>query len=405
MITRLDDGTNLVDLTKTLDRLKVNNYIGANVRTNNFFIGYRGKTAAISFFINERVEADVFFPRDLIDFGINGNINFLDKTLELGKLAFNASHFREIGFGYTGFRKDNKFSWGYRVKLLTGFYNVSLPNNFEASLSTNPDNFFMTVSLNNADLRVTEVPEAGSLVFSPNIGLAFDAGIDYQVSELVSLAVSFRDLGFINWVNGVSHRELEDTVFTYNGVDISDTDNLIDALEDSLADRFNYLTESEASYRTSLPLKFNLSSTINLDSRSRFIMMVSPEFVQGFPQLSVGAGITRKIGGSLEVSLLANKLPQQGVNLGMALSASAGPVQVYVGSDKLIGYDLTGLRSFNFTFGINLVSRVKKSRPWKSTRVSEFSTNDAYDQKEKVFLNIQKEKKKLRGGSKKNRKQ
>lgn len=401
VITRLDDGTNQVDLTKVLGILKINNYIGTQVRVNNLFIGYRKNNAAISFFINERAEVDLFFPRDLIDFGVNGNLNFLDRNLELKKLALNASHYREIGVGYTSFGKGNKLNWGYRMKLLTGFYNVSIPNSFEATLSTNPENFALSVAFENAALRVAQVPDGGSFVFSPNAGFSFDAGIDYRISDRVRLAMAVRDLGFINWKDGVKHRELSDAEFTYQGVDISDTENLIDALEDSLVDRFDYRDDREDAYRTALPAKLNFATTMLLTEKSELVITVAPEFVRGFLQMRYGGGISQRIGDRFRFNFSANKLPQQGINFGVALAANLGPMQIYGGTDKLIGYDLTGLKSFNYTFGINIATGRIKSAKWKKARVSEFSTNQSVTnpsrKKERIYLNIKKGKKRKKG--------
>ncbi|MGB3467206.1 MAG: DUF5723 family protein [Cyclobacteriaceae bacterium] len=407
VITRQDDGVNLVDLTKTLSILKANNYIGANVRVNDLFVGYRKNRDAISFFINDRVETDLFFPRDLIDFGVNGNLNFLDKNLNLKKLALNASHYREFGIGYTSFGKNNKFNWGYRVKLLSGFYNVSIPNDFDATLTTNADNFSLSIDVDNAILRVTEVPEDGSFVFSPNVGFSIDGGADYRISDRMRIAFAIRDLGFITWKDGVTHRELEDTEFTYGGVDIRDTDNLVEALEDSLADRFNYIAGSEEAYRTALPVKLNLTTSMRLTSTGELVMMIAPEFVRGFLQMRYGVGVTQGIGRNFRFNLSVNKLPQQGINFGTALAVNLGPVQIYGGTDKLIGYDLTGLRSFNYTFGMNVITGRLKSQKWKKTRLSRFSTNQSVNQpdkkKDRVYLNIKKEKNRRKGRQKKPR--
>ncbi len=287
-ITKLDNGVNQVDFSRILGTLKNNNFIGVNARINVLFVGYRRNQAAISFFITERAEADFFLPKDLIDFGINGNINFIGKELEPKKLGLNASHYREMGIGFTYFDKKDRFSVGYRLKLLSGFANASIPNSFNATLATNPDNFSLDINVQNAIFRNTEVysnRNGTPFIISPNLGVSFDLGASFKVNEQFSLGVSLTDLGFISWKDRIDGQQLEDTNFTYGGVDIRNSDDLFQALEDSLSDRFNVNDNYDEPYTTALPVVGNITGSWAINNSSELVVSMTPRFLMGNLQM------------------------------------------------------------------------------------------------------------------------
>lgn len=397
-ITQLDNGVNQVNFDNILNNLKNNNFIGLHARINVLFVGFRKNQAAISLFVNERIEADVFFPKDLVDFAVNGNINFIGQELNLNKLTGNASHYREMGIGYTYFDKKDRFSVGYRLKLLSGFYNASTPNNFTAALTTNADNFSLDINVENAVFRNSQVYENGSLVFSGNTGFAVDLGATLKVNEQLSLGISITDLGFINWKEELTGRQLEDTNFIYGGVDIRNSDDLIEALEDSISDRFNIIESYDEPYTTLLPAIGNLTGSWYLNENSELIATVIPRFIRGNVQMQYGAGISQRIGRNLKVNFSANKLPQQNVNLGAALALYIGPIQIYGGTDRILNYDLTTLRQFNYTFGINLALGRGKIKKAKTYSPSKFRMNGGEEikvkGKDKIYLIIPKQKRK-----------
>ena len=400
-ISKLDNGVNQVNFNNILRNLKEKNFIGLHTRVNLLFVGYRRNQAAISFFVNERIEADLFFPKDLVDFGINGNLNFTGRELNLRKLRGNATHYREMGVGYTYFDKEGRFSVGYRLKLLSGFYNASTPNNFNATLTTNADNFSLDIHVENAIFRNTEVysnRNGTSFILSRNLGASLDIGASYKLNEQLSIGFSITDLGFISWKDGIDGRQLEDTNFTYGGVDIRNSDDLIEALEDSISGRFNIIENYDEPYTTALPAIGNITGSWHLNANSELIATVIPRFVLGNVQMQYGAGISQKISRNLKVNLSANKLPQQNINLGAALALYLGPIQIYGGTDRIIDYDLTTLRQFNYTFGINLALGRGKIKKTKAYSPSKFRLNGGEEikvrGKDKIYLIIPKQKRK-----------
>ena len=292
--------------------------------------------------------------------------------------------------------KKDRFSMGYRVKLLNGFYHASTPTSFVGTLTTNEDNFSLAFDLQNARLRTVQVPDGGSFVFSRNVGGAMDLGINYNYDDRFSIAFSVTDIGFITWKEEVDIDEATDVEFTYEGVDIADTDDLLTALEDSISDKFNVVEDLEESFTTLLPVRGNLTGSWHLTKNSQVVVAVMPRYVRGFLQMQYGAGITQQIGRNLRLNVSANKLPQQQVNIGAALAANLGPLQIYGGTDKILGYDVTQVRNFNYSFGINLMFGRGKVKKEKEYIPSTFRINGGEELrvrgKEKIYLIIKKQK-------------
>ena len=151
-------------------------------------------------------------------------------------------------------------------------------------------------------------------------------------------------------------------------------------------------------YSTVLPAIGNLTGSWHLNENSELIATVIPRFVRGNVQMQYGAGISQRVGRNLKVNVSANKLPQQNVNLGAALARYIGPIQIYGGTDRILNYDLTTLRQFNYTFGINLAlgrGKIKKTRTYSP---SKFRMNGGEEikvkGKDKIYLIIPKQKRK-----------
>jgi len=394
---RLSDGTNEINFDRILNNLENDSYLGVQLRINDFYVGYRRNQAAISFFINDRVESDLYLPKSLLNLAINGNRSSIGNIIDFSNLTIKATHFREFGFSYTFFDKKDRFSLGYRAKLLNGFYNASLANNFSASLTTG-DDLSLNLQVQNALLRVTTVPTGGSFITSPNIGFGFDLGANYNFSERFSIGVSIRDIGLIRWKNGNSSYQLDDTNFNYSGIDLEDIEDLTQAIDDSLSGQFNFVDDITDPYTDWLPLSGNLTGSWKFGGSSQVVASLSPRLINGFVQMQYGLGLSQKLGRILKINVSANKLPRQDYNVGAALALNLGAIQLYGGTDRTLNYDLTRVKNFNYTFGINLVfgreKAVRERQKYPSTFRLLGGKGLKVRGKDKIYLIIKKQKRK-----------
>ncbi|MEQ9402110.1 MAG: DUF5723 family protein [Cyclobacteriaceae bacterium] len=355
----------LLDINKALKGLQGQNMASAQVNVNLFHVGYRfPQGAVISLFANERVEVDALYPEQLIDYVWNGNDNFLDDKIRIGRVGAQVSHFREIGIGYA-YSVNGQLDFGMRAKYLMGFFDASTPGNFKANLTSSGEFFQLEGELKNARLRTagvdiySEDPVNGEvidlashLLGSGNSGLALDLGVEYKLSRYYSVSASILDLGYINWKTNVVNHTLNDTTFTYRGVNLDGIGDVREALEDSLFNKFE-TNETNETYKNWLPVKAYGSWIYHYDSQLDFYGTVGMRLIQGQLKMLYGGGMTRRFGRVFTGSLSATKLPQQFFNIGAAFAVNGGPVQFYMAADQVINFSAPDAKAFDFRFGIN----------------------------------------------------
>ena len=354
----------LLDRDKILSNIKNQNLVSGHANISLFHVGFKFPAGAfISLFANERVEADLLFPRELLEVGIDGNDPLLGDKVKIGNVGLMASHFREIGIGYA-YSVNGQIDFGIRAKYLMGFANASVPGNAKADITTNADFFQMDVNLQNAQLRTAGLDilsgdegDIGShLVSSGNTGFAIDIGGEYKLNRYYSISGSLLDLGWINWKTNVVNQTLTDTTFTYSGVNLDGVGDLVDALEDSLFDKFD-ATETNETYKTWLPVRAYGSWIYHYDRSMDFYASVGARYIQGQLKFLYGGGVTRRFGKIATLSASALKLPQQFFNVGAAFTVNGGPVQFYMAADQVINFSAPDFKAFDFRFGINLKFR------------------------------------------------
>ncbi len=398
-----EDGSTLLKFDNLLGSLKRNNLLQLHLNLADIHIGYRSNQAAISFFSNERIEFDFQYPKKLIKLAINGNLQFVGKTIDLKGMGLKARYYRETGAGFTYFDKSGQFSLGGRLKLYNGLYSATTTPRFDASLYTGTveENYAVSIMMRDGALNTSgrNYIEDGNfiphLLFNKNRGVGVDLGVNYRVHKYLSVAASINDVGFINWKEDPENYTIADTTFTYSGITLKNNPDLIQTLEDSLRYRFRRV-DSNDPYTEWNPVRINASASWNLTDRDVVTGTISSRFIFGKTHLTYAAGIAHQFGKMLTVNANLVRLPQQFFNLGVSTVFDAGPVQFYVATDKTIGYDLTKVKNANISTGINLIMGrgIKKEKVYAPTKFRFLGGDEKKVKgKEKIYLFIKKQKK------------
>ncbi|NQZ77359.1 MAG: hypothetical protein HRT61_14840 [Ekhidna sp.] len=363
-----------IDMDKVISNLQNQNMLSAHANINLLHLGFKTKNGVLlSLTANERIEADFLYSKELVDYVFNGNTGFLNEQVEVSKVGAVANHFREFGLGLAA-PINEQLTIGFRGKFLIGFANASTPGNFSANLETDGEAFQISADWKNATLRTSgfdiysgDEGDLGShLAFNGNTGFALDLGGTYRLNRYYTITGSVRDLGFINWNENIKNRSLNDTTFRYNGVDISELDNIQKTLEDSLISKFKP-TENNETYRSWLPVTANGSWIYHYTPNLDFYATVGARLIQRQFKMLYGGGMTYKFGKAFTASASATKLPQQFFNLGAAITAKGGPVQMYVAVDQIINFSVPDAKSLDFRFGINFIFNKRQSKESKSS--------------------------------------
>ena len=363
IFVKSDNSNPTLSPTKALSNMTRFNGMHTHFNFSLFHFGYRliNQSSIISAFANERVELDLLFPRDLVDYFWSGNLNYLEKDINEGSVAFRASHWREIGIGFAHDLPNQRLKFGLRGKYLQGMFNASLPSSFKGQIMTENSNYQLNSEWENAILRTSGLGIAQGtdgnlgthLINNNNKGFAIDLGLQYEINSFYSLAFSLNDLGFINWNENIKTYQLNDTTFRFEGFQLKDAENIIDSLN-SLKDRFNINNDNIEAYNEFLPTKMYGSFMCNYRGFD-FMASTGIRLLQGNPRFSFGIGGRREFGKHLQLSANITKLDQQFFNVGAALMTRAAFFQFYLASDVIANFNVPDISALDLKIGINFL--------------------------------------------------
>jgi hypothetical protein len=375
LFTDQESGSKLLNVNNLIGELGVNNMLNANLNVNLFHLGVRTPSGvSLALFANERIEADFTYPKNLVDWVWNGNAAFIARDVSLGKLGLTANYFREYGVGIAIDKPDIGLKFGARAKYYQGLVNASTPWTLDVDILTENENF--QINLENKDLIVRtagiETLQDGNnivnyLLSNGNRGFGVDFGFERKLNKYYTVAVGVTDLGFISWKEAIKNYSVADTSMRYVGVQLKGIRDLAQTVQDSLLDRFGVDTTFE-SYRTAAVAGINGHFIYTPLPYLDVITSASARIIQGQPKASFGVGLRGHLGPKLIASANINRLPQQFLNIGAALTVSPGPVQFYLAVDKVLGYSVPNMQwaeaklGINFVFGNKTRSREARNR-------------------------------------------
>ena len=364
VITKNESGKNQINLNSFLESLQGNNTVSTSLDISLLHLAYTANNGMnFSFFANERVEADVLYTKQLMEFGVNGNLSQVGEAVKIDKTAASATYFREIGLGFAGAIPQYKMSVGARLKYLQGFANAST-SNYTARLTTNNVDYRLDLDLENAALRTSgfdimqgKTGDIGShLINNQNKGFATDLGFSMELNRYVNVSASITDIGFISWKEDITNHTIPDTVMRYSGLDLREPNNLEQNIEDSLINRFkNRLVKTEDTYTTWLNPKLYTSLSYKTPAGGDVVGSLGTRYIKGRLNYLVGLGYRHPIGKFFVGSANITRLPQQFMNIGAALAVKGGPAQLYLAVDHIWNFDLTKAKALDVRVGMNFI--------------------------------------------------
>ena len=374
------ENKNTLDLAGLVDGLNDNNFLNTGLGIELLSFGFKVKKNYFSLNITPVVDANFGYNKDLLSFLINGNADFIGKTISFDGTKFDISVYNEIGFGYTR-EVNGKLSVGGRLKLLLGGANLS--GDFDGiGLHTDNNDFKLTAnstfSINQYGAHLIPGDKGDSLkdtwgapfVNSSNLGLGVDLGGAYKISDKLNVYASIIDLGYLSWKDYGEKLYNDGASFTFGGLPLDKLINnndttgggegsFIEELSDSVSEVFS-LESERVSYRTSLKTKVFLGVNYNLNKYIDGDAIFYGRFFASkfYPSLMLAAGINLRSWFRLKLSYAATN----GIynNLGTALVLNLGAFQIYGAMDNVLGLiqvdyakNLSGSFGINFVFGKN----------------------------------------------------
>lgn len=203
-----------VSANQFLKNLKPDNYLGIDVNTKLFALGFYKGENFWNIDLGFRVHTDVNLPKplfELLKIGFNQDGSSL---YDLSDINARANSFVEIGVSHSRPFLDNKLTLGSRVKILAGLAHADLrANSLEIEASETQWRALSQVTLTGAAPGATPTYddegyfdgfdfEWGGI---PGWGVGLDLGAAYDVSDVIpalsglKVSAALNDIGFISW--------------------------------------------------------------------------------------------------------------------------------------------------------------------------------------------------------------
>jgi len=354
---------NEINLNKLVSSMGAANSFSFHGTISLAHIGFRAPSGlGVSLFANERLAADFVYPKEIAEFLFKGNGDMVGQKIDIGKFGASINYYREYGLGLA-YEFDGRLKVGARLKYLQGFVNLSTPHNFNATLKTSNENYQFEADWQNFQLRTAGISQfsdeaineedlASYFISNGNSGFAIDLGLEYKLNRYYALALAINDIGYIGWKEHIQTSGLSDSTFVYAGVELQGGD-IIDSIS-LVSDKFKVDTTYEQ-YTSFLPANIIGSIVYTPVNGTDVITTLNAKIIQGQINPGFGLGIRQTVSSNVIVSASVTKLPQQFFNVGLGFAAKLGPVQLYMATDKILGYSAPSIKWAQVRLGMNLV--------------------------------------------------
>lgn len=391
-----DDGRDFNQkLRNAVFNLSNKDFFTLNQQLEIFSIGFSvgknyDKNDYLSFGLYQETDVIVYFPRDYAILALEGNQNNINRVFDLGDLSLRGELISVYHVGYNK-RVSKKLTYGIRGKIYSSLATVSSINN-RGSFVTRPgmNNFFDHIFNLDLELQtsgVASLSEDGAeglgqkLLLGGNLGLGFDAGFTYQLSEQLAIDASIQDIGFIHHSKDVENFEVKgDLVFEgINPLFPGAEDN--ESAEENLrrvSEDFDNLFEVDTTatkFTTIRPIKFNaavkydfgekIEEECNCIKNDKTYLNAIGLQLYGIkrpqqPQFALTAFYYRKLFNILRAKVTYTIDSFSSRNIGLGISTHLGNFNFYAIADNLLEYqNLANAQNVSLQLGFNLIFNKK----------------------------------------------
>lgn len=403
-----DDGLDINDKVRerAVDGLSIRDEFTASVRMEVLSGGFRGKYHPENFYsFGIYMDANFisYWPGDLAELAWYGNANQLGRRFNLGHLKTRGELFQVFHFGLSR-QVSRRLTLGGRAKLFSGIAHVNSARNSGFFVTNTGQNNLLAHTLSAqmrfqssglealrqaADGDPGELPATflGRAFLGGDLGLGFDAGFTYELTDQWVVTGSLLDVGFMLHSTDPKTFTLDGRA-TIEGVEIILPEALADPNRDfwqNLVDEVEALVPFEDNNKTYLSfrptklygsVRYNFGEPVSnrpgepcdcditpgstaaaLSYRNALGAQVFAINRPRGPQAALTGFYLRRVGRWLAVKATYTADKYSLTNLGLGLQFRAGPVQLYLMGNNLLGYrNIADSHTASFQFGLNILS-------------------------------------------------
>lgn len=367
-------GDSLVaDLPHFEDQLNDKNYVTVATDVEVFRLGIKaGKRLYFNWYVTNKAYGRQMIPKELVSLISNGNAGFVNQTASFAP-QFEGLAYLESAWG-ASYMVNDKLTVGGRIKLLRGVLNVTTENT-DITMALD-ENYATTVSAQ-VNVKTSGIQSMDNEIdfknYLKNKGLALDVGATLKVTKELTVGASLLDIGGINWNHDTYAYTLNksEATYTFEGIDLQKVldgdDDYMDALKDSIEEKFDLQEGAIGSYRTPLPGKMYLTASYAWKRNTTFGALLFFEKFRGRFYPGFSASAHKEFGRIMGASLSYTAVNRTYGNFGLGLNLNLTPFQFYVVGDNLLrmptsylvnkGFNryISETQYFNLRVGLNFV--------------------------------------------------
>ncbi|RMG77684.1 MAG: hypothetical protein D6714_19410, partial [Bacteroidetes bacterium] len=346
-----------------------NNRLQSNAELSAFGVSFRAKKFQFRLFHHTKTFALGFYPKKFMELLWQGNAPFVGQAIEVApRLDFSA--WSEYGAGFA-FQVSPRWSLGTNIKYLNGLFAINT-RRAEAQLFTDPEVYqlsaqtdFLVYSaglsafLDGATDDLVMYDQGNQVFINQNSGLAVDLGLNFQVSDRLSLAASVADWGGIHWRESAT-RQFSQGAYSFEGTQIKPFDNaenfdfaeVLDSIDNLVDFRSETMTDG---FKTRLPVRFLLSGQWQYRPSLSFGGLLYTELYRGNWSPAFALNARKRLGEIFEIGTVAGIRHNGIANFGIDMTLRLAGIQIYGATDNLLPlFDYTRGRQTNWRVGINI---------------------------------------------------
>ena len=361
---------NHLDIDKVLGSLDPVNHVWMDNRMPLLQAGFRVQNLSFRFGAAMRTEAMFSYPGELLELAWkgNGHPDMIGRRLSLDGLGVNAVGYSDLYLGGSYASPDGRFNLGGNLHFLNGA-GVIYTENSRFGLSTAHDDYTLvadggfdvyTAAAISVDTSNYELSPINASPFKGNSGFSMDLGGQIQLGE-VSLEAALMNVGWINWEVDPMHYSLENSEFTFSGIDLTDLINNPDSSEaigeellDSLENAYTLIEQSE-SFRTPTNGLFQITARVSPWEGGEVLAGFSMKQRFGYSFTGVHAGVAHQFGHVLTLQAGLQLLNGDQMLYSTGLALRAGPILLYGQVENLrAALNPASARTFQGSAGIML---------------------------------------------------
>jgi len=394
---------------RAINGLSRNDIFGGSGQIEVLFAGFRNRNRPndyYSFGIYGAGFLAQYWPEDLAVLAFEGNANNLGRRFQLDDFVTQGEAVNVFHFGVNR-QLNNKWTVGARLKIYSSVFEFKSVNN---------DGYFVTTPGENNILRNTLVADVamrtsgleslsdalsddtvnrqaelsnwllGRSLLGGNLGVGFDFGFSHQPTPNSFITMGLLDVGFIYHNNDVKNYTLNGAA-TNEGIEIIlpedlgdlNTDvwqELVDDFEERIplqtngntfislrpiqlnaSYRYNFGEYGQKSNSCDCDILPTSSSRKNIDYKNAIGAQLFMIHRPRGPQAAITAFYQKRLGDILALKTTYTVDRYSLTNIGMGFSLQAGPINLYVLADNLLGYQNIAASNYaSLQFGFNIIS-------------------------------------------------